>query len=181
MGAGAPANQSGDGGAVMSVGSLELNLESNRAFWRAGQVELTLTEFEIVRFLASRVGQDIRYREIYDFTTRMNLPKETAQSVYDIRQAVEQQRQQVMNNQGTSAEERAATLAQMSQVTKETLAQTLPQQAYEQYLRSPDARWLQELTQTGGRDGRRGGFGGFHGGPGRPGGGEAGPFYRGRR
>jgi two-component system response regulator ChvI len=66
MGAGAPANQSGDGGAVMSVGSLELNLESNRAFWRAGQVELTLTEFEIVRFLASRVGQDIRYREIYD-------------------------------------------------------------------------------------------------------------------
>jgi two-component system response regulator ChvI len=66
LGAGAPAGQSGDGGAVMSVGSLELNLESNRAFWRAGQVELTLTEFEIVRFLASRAGQDIRYREIYD-------------------------------------------------------------------------------------------------------------------
>ena len=39
---------------------------SNRAFWRQGQVELTLTEFEIVRFLASRAGQDIRYREIYD-------------------------------------------------------------------------------------------------------------------
>ena len=50
----------------MVVGSLELNLQSNRAFWRAGQVELTLTEFEIVRFLASRAGQDTRYREIYD-------------------------------------------------------------------------------------------------------------------
>lgn len=58
--------QSADGSSVMTVGSLELNLESNRAFWRAGQVELTLTEFEIVRFLASRAGQDIRYREIYD-------------------------------------------------------------------------------------------------------------------
>jgi two-component system response regulator ChvI len=68
LGNGAPAGsgQSGDGSSVMSVGSLELNLESNRAFWRAGQVELTLTEFEIVRFLASRAGQDIRYREIYD-------------------------------------------------------------------------------------------------------------------
>jgi two-component system response regulator ChvI len=65
-GASAGSGQAGDGSSVMSVGSLELNLESNRAFWRAGQVELTLTEFEIVRFLASRAGQDIRYREIYD-------------------------------------------------------------------------------------------------------------------
>ena len=62
----APAAQNGDGSVVMTVGSLELNLESNRAFWRQGQVELTLTEFEIVRFLVSRAGQDIRYREIYD-------------------------------------------------------------------------------------------------------------------
>ena len=135
------------------------------------------------RYAEYKLAQDDRYREIYDFTSRMNLPKETAQSVYDIRQAVEQQRQQVMNNQGMSAEERAATLAQMSQVTKETLAQTLPQQAYDQYLRSDDGRWLQTLTRTEG-GGRRGGFGGFQGGPGgpgRPGGGEAGPFYRGRR
>ncbi len=65
-GGAAPAAQNGDGSVVMTVGSLELNLESNRAFWRQGQVELTLTEFEIVRFLVSRAGQDIRYREIYD-------------------------------------------------------------------------------------------------------------------
>lgn len=66
QGAAAPTAQSGDGAAILSVGSLELNLESNRAFWREGQVDLTLTEFEIVRFLASRAGQDVRYREIYD-------------------------------------------------------------------------------------------------------------------
>jgi two-component system response regulator ChvI len=66
QGGAAPANQAVDGATVLSVGSLELNLDSNRAFWRQGQVELTLTEFEIVRFLASRAGQDIRYREIYD-------------------------------------------------------------------------------------------------------------------
>ena len=65
-GAVAPAAAAADGTGEMVVGSLELNLQSNRAFWRAGQVELTLTEFEIVRFLASRAGQDTRYREIYD-------------------------------------------------------------------------------------------------------------------
>lgn len=65
--AGAASNGAGgDGRSVMVVGSLELNLDSNRAFWRSDQVELTLTEFEIVRFLASRAGQDVRYREIYD-------------------------------------------------------------------------------------------------------------------
>ena len=65
-GAGPATPQAGEGAAELVVGGLQLNLESNRAFWRGGQVELTLTEFEIVRFLASRIGQDIRYREIYD-------------------------------------------------------------------------------------------------------------------
>jgi len=146
------------------------------------QLRATLGE---QRYAEYKLTQDDRYREIYDFTSRLNLPKETAQSVYDIRQTVEQQRQQVMNNQGMSAEERTATLAQMAQVTKETLAQTLPQQAYDQYLKSDDARWLQALTRTETRDaggGRRGGFGGFPGGgpggPGGPGGG-GNRFYRG--
>ncbi len=66
QGGAAPANQNGESASVLTVGGLELNLDSNRAFWRQGQVELTLTEFEIVRFLASRAGQDVRYREIYD-------------------------------------------------------------------------------------------------------------------
>jgi len=142
------------------------------------QLQATLGE----RYADYKLAQDDRYREIYDFTARLNLPKETAQSVYDIQQTVEQQRQQVMNNQGMSAEERAATLAQMAQVTKETLAQTLPQQAYDQYLKSDEARWLQRLTSTqqGGRQGPPGGGrGGFQGGPGGGGpGGGAGQFYR---
>jgi len=127
------------------------------------------------RYAEYKLTQDDRYREIYEFTSRLNLPKETAQSVYDIRQAVEQQRQQVVNNQGMSAEERAATLAQMAQVTRETLAQTMPQQAYDQYLRSDDARWLTRLTssQQAPPGGGRGGFPG-----GGPGGGDR-RFFRG--
>ena len=149
------------------------------------QLQATLGE---QRYAEYKLSQDDRYREIYDFTSRLNLPKETAQSVYDIRDAVEKQRQQVMNNQSMSAEDRAATLAQMAEVTRETLAQTLPQTAYDQYLKSDDARWLTRLTSTqqqGGRQGPpgggRGGFQGGPGGPGGPGGGGAGRFYRGGR
>jgi hypothetical protein len=127
------------------------------------------------RYHEYQLAQDDRYREIYDFTSRLNLPKETAQSVYDIQKTVEQQRQQVMNNQNMSAEERAATLAQIAQVTKETLAQTLPQQAYNDYVKSRDGNWVDQLGRSDTRDrGRRGGFGG-PGGPDRPN-----PFFRGR-
>ncbi len=43
-----------------------LKLRVSRAFWRGRQVDLTLTEFNIVHLLASRIGQDVSYREIYD-------------------------------------------------------------------------------------------------------------------
>jgi hypothetical protein len=144
--------------------------EQRRAADQQLQEQLRATLGE-TRYHEYQLAQDDRYREIYDFTSRLNLPKETAQSVYDIRQTVEQQRQQVMNNQGMSLEERTAALTQMADATKQTLAQTLPQQAYDQYLKSDDGRWLQRLgsTQQGGRQGPpggRGGLGGFQGGPG---------------
>lgn len=47
-------------------GSLVLWLESSRAFWKDRQVDLTLTEFKMVHYLATRAGKDVRYREIYD-------------------------------------------------------------------------------------------------------------------
>lgn len=47
-------------------GPLELRQDIHRAFWRDNQVDLTLSEFAIVRFLATRVGSDVTYREIYD-------------------------------------------------------------------------------------------------------------------
>ena len=49
---------------VLRRGALELS--SSRAIWRGREVELTLTEFNIVRLLASRAGENTSYREIYD-------------------------------------------------------------------------------------------------------------------
>jgi two-component system, OmpR family, response regulator ChvI len=51
---------------LFNRGELELWLDGSRAFWRGTRVDLTLTEFNIVRLMATRPGEDISYREIYD-------------------------------------------------------------------------------------------------------------------
>ncbi len=52
--------------AIERIGPLELAHETARASWNGTQVDLTLGEYNIVRYLAERAGQDVRYRELYD-------------------------------------------------------------------------------------------------------------------
>ncbi len=53
-------------GGVLRRGPLELRQDIHRAFWRGTQVDLTLSEFGIVRFMAFQAGGDVTYRQIYD-------------------------------------------------------------------------------------------------------------------
>lgn len=55
-----------EGAEAYSLGDLELRLEHSRALWKGGRVELTLTEFNIVKLMAARPDVDVSYREIYD-------------------------------------------------------------------------------------------------------------------
>lgn len=48
------------------LGDLDLKTETSRAYWKEQEVGLTLGEFRIVHYLATRAGQDIRYRDLYD-------------------------------------------------------------------------------------------------------------------
>jgi two-component system response regulator ChvI len=50
----------------LRIADLDLRLDSNRATWKGQEVELSLTEFRMVRFLAERAGQDVAYRQLYD-------------------------------------------------------------------------------------------------------------------
>lgn len=50
----------------VTVGDLDLKLQSHRALWRKALVPLTVTEFKIVRLLVCRSGEEVSYREIYD-------------------------------------------------------------------------------------------------------------------
>ena len=51
---------------VVTYGNVRLQRDVNRAFWKNVQIDLTLTEFQMVDYLASRAGRDVRYRDLYD-------------------------------------------------------------------------------------------------------------------
>ena len=51
---------------VLRRGPLELRQDIHRASWRGAQVDLTLSEFGIVRYLAFQAEGDVTYRQIYD-------------------------------------------------------------------------------------------------------------------
>ena len=59
---------SGEGAAPANdqIGSLLLQPEISRLTWNGLSVDLTLTEYRIVEFMARRAGRDVRYRDIYD-------------------------------------------------------------------------------------------------------------------
>lgn len=47
-------------------GDLTLRFDCRRALWRETNVDLTLTEFNIVAYLTENAARDVSYREIYD-------------------------------------------------------------------------------------------------------------------
>ncbi|HVJ51364.1 MAG TPA: response regulator transcription factor [Aliidongia sp.] len=51
---------------TIELGKLRLRLDTSRAYWKDIELELTLTEFNILVLLAERSGQDVPYRDIYD-------------------------------------------------------------------------------------------------------------------
>lgn len=50
----------------ISLGDLEVDAGSHRAFWRGRLIELTLMEFKLVNTLAANAGTNLTYRQIYD-------------------------------------------------------------------------------------------------------------------
>lgn len=51
---------------LVRLGSLSLDSRAWRAFWKGQEIDLTLTEFAIVRRLVERAGRDVPYRDLYD-------------------------------------------------------------------------------------------------------------------
>ncbi len=62
------APQAGGQGAddLATIGDLVLDLTARRARWRGQEIDLTLTEFDMVAMMAQRAGRDVTYRELYD-------------------------------------------------------------------------------------------------------------------
>ena len=54
------------GQGTVQHGPLTLRTDTSRAYWKAQELDLTLTEFNIVVLMVARAGQDVPYRDIYD-------------------------------------------------------------------------------------------------------------------
>jgi two-component system response regulator ChvI len=52
---------------ILRHGALDLHPELMRATWKGVDLDLTLTEFNIVYLLASRPGEYVSYRAVYDY------------------------------------------------------------------------------------------------------------------
>jgi two-component system, OmpR family, response regulator ChvI len=63
---GAPGSAGDEEPQHLHLGRLELNLKSSRAFWKQTEINLSLTEFRMVHYLATHAGEDVRYRDLYD-------------------------------------------------------------------------------------------------------------------
>ncbi len=57
---------------TFQLGELTLRLDTSRAYWRSQELELTLTEFNILVLLTGHAGEDVPYREIYDLVHGKN-------------------------------------------------------------------------------------------------------------
>src|SRR3546814_20866198 len=51
---------------ILRLGPLDIHFRINRANWDGQPLPLTTTEFRVVQLLASRAGEDVSYRAIYD-------------------------------------------------------------------------------------------------------------------
>lgn len=106
------------------------------------------------RFHDYELSQDERFRDIYDFAQRYDLPREKAETVYEVRIAAELERRRIQSDASLNAEARTAALQSLSQMTQTALGQTLGQQILPNYL-SRSGEWLERIGSTGDSSGRR--------------------------
>lgn len=117
------------------------------------QLKATLGD---ARFRDYQLSQDERYRSSYDFTQRYDLPRQTADTLYAVRIAAEEERQRIRNDSSLSADARSTALNSLADDTRNALQPTLGQDNWAKY-EAKDGGWINRLNQTRELDGNRGG------------------------
>ena len=108
------------------------------------QIRATLGD---ARYKQYQLAQDERYRDLYDFTQRNNLPEQTAQSVYDMRKTAETMRRQLETDRTLTPEQRTVALTALANETRTSISGALGEQAWKAYQRR-DGGWIDRLAQA---------------------------------
>ena len=95
------------------------------------------------KFRQYKRGEDEDYHRLSATLTRLKLPHQKADEIYDMKQALVEARQQVATNQNLAAEQRDNLLRALNDETERAARQVLGDKGYNSYLHSGYAQWLQ--------------------------------------
>jgi hypothetical protein len=134
-------------------GSDEATREARRAAEQQAEQQIRSVLGE-ERYAQYQMANDDRFRDVYDWTQRANLPRSTAESIYDVRRIAEEQRNLVRRDQTMTPDQQNAILEQLLAETKNTLRTTLNDN-YQEF--ENNSRWLRNFaTPDSGRGRQRG-------------------------
>lgn len=90
-------------------------------------------------------GQDSDYKALVQVAERFDLPKETANSIYDMKQDAERQKQKVDANPNLTDDQRAKALAAIARETQRAVSAAMGDKVFNAYQRA-NGQWLQDLA-----------------------------------
>jgi hypothetical protein len=94
------------------------------------------------KFRQYKRGEDDDYHRLCATMTRLKLPREKANEVYDIKEALAEARQQGLANQALTPEQRDNLLHTLSDETERAARQVLGEKGFNFYVHSGYAQWL---------------------------------------
>src|SRR3954469_6923677 len=94
------------------------------------------------KFREYKRGEDEDYHRLSATLTQLKMPHQKANEIYDMKQALVEARQTVINNQQLTAEQRDSTLRTLNQETEIATRQALGNKAWNFYLQAGYANWM---------------------------------------
>jgi hypothetical protein len=106
------------------------------------------------RFHEYELSQNEGFREAYDFTQRYDLPKQTAETLFQVRAAAEQERQRIRNDRSLNEQARTAALKGLADATRNALEPALGKDNFGKYVAR--SSWITRLDEPSNSSRNRG-------------------------
>src|SRR4051812_45936918 len=94
------------------------------------------------KFREYKRGEDEDYHRLCSTLTRLEMPHQKANEIYDMKRDLVDARQTVVNNPNLTPEQRDYTLRKLAEETQTVLRQTLGERGYNVYVQAGYANWM---------------------------------------